>query len=332
MSSLMSPAVSIKREGSRSLSPPRRSKVSQASPGPGVPHVDTVRWQRPKRSLWTPDDENRDFEHERVRSVHMANNTTAQRGRQANPPPGSPWHRHPLPDAGSDPSASMYEPVSGDIANVMIRQPETRPISQEQLAAEVKGIYAGLVMVESKCIEVDSAQKAQLASVKLNKQLQALVAFQRMTLQGKHDYLQTSHTPTAAATLLRTTATLIGHGAYIRPPAYVRHNVLQTRTTQLSDFSSGQKQYFVEGYLDSTPLEAFPDSGADMCLISPDTASNLGLVVTPGTARNIQLANNKPVQSPGMVRVPWTFSGESTTHMLECWVLRSPSRPWKEVS
>jgi hypothetical protein len=30
--------------------------------------------------------------------------------------------------------------------NTMIGQPETRPISQEQLVAEVKGIYAGLVM------------------------------------------------------------------------------------------------------------------------------------------------------------------------------------------
>ena len=31
-------------------------------------------------------------------------------------------------------------------------EPETRPISQQQLVAEVKGIYAGLVMVEAKCI------------------------------------------------------------------------------------------------------------------------------------------------------------------------------------
>ncbi|KAH6704280.1 hypothetical protein BKA61DRAFT_636082 [Leptodontidium sp. MPI-SDFR-AT-0119] len=37
-------------------------------------------------------------------------------------------------------------------------QPETRPISQEQLIAEVKGIYAGLMMVEAKCIEVDNEQ------------------------------------------------------------------------------------------------------------------------------------------------------------------------------
>jgi hypothetical protein len=34
-------------------------------------------------------------------------------------------------------------------------QPETRPISQEQLVAEIKGIYAGLAMVEAKCIETD---------------------------------------------------------------------------------------------------------------------------------------------------------------------------------
>ncbi|KAK0627189.1 hypothetical protein B0T14DRAFT_130406 [Immersiella caudata] len=43
----------------------------------------------------------------------------------------------------------------------LIKQPETRPISQEQLVAEVKSIYAGLVMVENKCIEVDTAQNTQ---------------------------------------------------------------------------------------------------------------------------------------------------------------------------
>lgn len=41
-------------------------------------------------------------------------------------------------------------------ATNMIKQPEARPISQEQLVAEVKGIYAGLAMVEARCIEIDS--------------------------------------------------------------------------------------------------------------------------------------------------------------------------------
>jgi len=42
----------------------------------------------------------------------------------------------------------------------MLLQPETRPISHEQLVVEVKGIYAGLVMVEAKCIDIDERQSA----------------------------------------------------------------------------------------------------------------------------------------------------------------------------
>jgi hypothetical protein len=38
-------------------------------------------------------------------------------------------------------------------------QPEFSPISQEQLAAEVKGIYAGLVTVEAKYLDIDKASQ-----------------------------------------------------------------------------------------------------------------------------------------------------------------------------
>ena len=40
----------------------------------------------------------------------------------------------------------------------MLLQPETRPISYKQLVVEVKGIYAGLVMVEVKYIHIDERQ------------------------------------------------------------------------------------------------------------------------------------------------------------------------------
>src|SRR3954451_19432408 len=40
----------------------------------------------------------------------------------------------------------------------LLLQPETWPISQEQLVAEIKGIYAGLVLVEAKCVDVDREQ------------------------------------------------------------------------------------------------------------------------------------------------------------------------------
>ena len=42
----------------------------------------------------------------------------------------------------------------------MLLQPDTRPISHEQLVVEVKGIYAGLVMVEAKCIDIDERELA----------------------------------------------------------------------------------------------------------------------------------------------------------------------------
>jgi hypothetical protein len=58
---------------------------------------------------------------------------------------------------GSAGNQKLQTPAEDDNYDI-IMQPETRPVSQEQLVAEVKGIYAGLVMVEAKCIEVDNKQ------------------------------------------------------------------------------------------------------------------------------------------------------------------------------
>jgi hypothetical protein len=49
--------------------------------------------------------------------------------------------------------------VKGICAGMVMVEP--MGIIQEQLVAEVKSIYAGLVMVKSKCIEVDNAQYVQ---------------------------------------------------------------------------------------------------------------------------------------------------------------------------
>lgn len=88
-----------------------------------------------------------------------------------------------------------------------IGQPETRSISQEQLVAEVKGIYAGLVMVESKCIEVDSSQRAQnepeTRPKPNNEQWQALIALHRTLLHEHHDFFLASQHPSAPSLGLR---------------------------------------------------------------------------------------------------------------------------------
>ena len=47
----------------------------------------------------------------------------------------------------------------------LILQPDSSAISEEQLTAEIKGIYAGLVIVEAKCINIDNVQASELSIV-----------------------------------------------------------------------------------------------------------------------------------------------------------------------
>lgn len=105
--------------------------------------------------------------------------------------------------------------------SVLIKQPETRPISAEQLIPEVKGIYAGLVMVESKCIEVDNAQNAQNESAtKLNnEQWQALIALHRTLLYEHHDFFLASQHPSASLALQRLAS------KYAMPARMWRHGI-----------------------------------------------------------------------------------------------------------
>ncbi|KAL8895945.1 MAG: hypothetical protein Q9207_007943 [Kuettlingeria erythrocarpa] len=108
----------------------------------------------------------------------------------------------------------------------MIRQPETRPISHDQLVVEVKGIYAGLVLVEQKCKEVDEKQspatlendptrKAPLS----NEQWQALIALHKTLLHEHHDFFLASQHPSASPTLSKLA------GKYSMPARMWRHGI-----------------------------------------------------------------------------------------------------------
>lgn len=90
----------------------------------------------------------------------------------------------------------------------MLLQPETRPISHEQLVVEVKGIYAGLVMVEAKCIDIDERQSlaaqekdpSKRIGLK-NDQWQSLIALHKQLLHEHHDFFLASQHPSAVRTL-----------------------------------------------------------------------------------------------------------------------------------
>ena len=140
----------------------------------------------------------------------------------------------------------------------ILRQPETRPITHDQLVVEVKGIYAGLVMVEAKCIDVDekqataaqraieaAAQRKQEAVVResgrggskevshtasqernisvesdlTREQWQALIALHKTLLHEHHDFFLASQHPSASPALSRLAA------KYSMPARMWRHGI-----------------------------------------------------------------------------------------------------------
>ncbi|OQN97962.1 hypothetical protein B0A48_16267 [Cryoendolithus antarcticus] len=98
-------------------------------------------------------------------------------------------------------------------------QPETIPISREQLAVEVKGIYAGLVMVEAKCVNIDNQKAADLQENLTAEQWQALIALHRTLLYEHHDFLMATQHP-AATPALRGLAT-----KYCMPARMWKHGI-----------------------------------------------------------------------------------------------------------
>ena len=108
----------------------------------------------------------------------------------------------------------------------MLLQPDTRPISHEQLVVEVKGIYAGLVMVEAKCIDIDERQSAAAQEkdpskrVDLkNDQWQSLIALHKQLLHEHHDFFLASQHPSASPALSRLAA------KYSMPARMWRHGI-----------------------------------------------------------------------------------------------------------
>ncbi|EGO53588.1 hypothetical protein NEUTE1DRAFT_93022 [Neurospora tetrasperma FGSC 2508] len=212
-----SPSPSNKRESSRSQSPPKRSKTSGRQGASALTDDARAEFDRgptQKGMLWDPQN---DTTRTRTQPYDKSNVATS----------------HKLPLAASQAksrrqsqqsqNAPSRAPVqSEDMSIGFLKQPETRAISQEQLVTEVKGIYAGLVMVESKCIEVDNAQNAETdpASKPINhEQWQALIALHRTLLHEHHDFFLASQHPSASPALRRLAA------KYAMPARMWRHGI-----------------------------------------------------------------------------------------------------------
>jgi hypothetical protein len=79
--------------------------------------------------------------------------------------------------------------IAKDDSYDTVLQLEARFKTLELLEAEVRATYAGLIMVEEKCIEEDQ-RLASLTQVKPNgHQWQALICLHRTLLHEHHDFL-----------------------------------------------------------------------------------------------------------------------------------------------
>ncbi|KAM3066221.1 hypothetical protein ACMFMG_012125 [Clarireedia jacksonii] len=240
-------ADSASREASGSR-PPQRSKAqAPQSPMDADSRRQTPTSQRPKGQLWTPDQDSpftrSSFNPSNIASI-QANKTRAQamkpstrRSLKSSPQlvPRSALHtsQHSHHNRQSvAPPAILHTrntlnhgSKSQDKEFTIILQPETKPISQEELVAEVKGIYAGLVMVEAKCIEVDNKQAGltqgdSSSQPKLNnEQWQALIALHRTLLHEHHDFFLASQHPSASQALCRLAS------KYAMPARMWRHGI-----------------------------------------------------------------------------------------------------------
>ena len=136
-----------------------------------------------------------------------------------------------LPQRNRTPQALDSPPLDGppegpDVEPDRLLQPDTRPISHEQLVVEVKGIYAGLVMVEAKCVDIDEKQSAANASSKVNltnDQWNSLIALHKQLLHEHHDFFLASQHPSASPALSRLAA------KYSTPARMWRHGSGQFR-------------------------------------------------------------------------------------------------------
>jgi len=117
---------------------------------------------------------------------------------------------------GPIPAAYDIPPPNQEVQ--MFLQPETKPITQEQLVNEVKGIYAGLVLVEKKCVEISQSQ-SQTTTKLTNEQWQSLIALHRTLLHEHHDFFMASQHPTASPALRRLPT------KYAMPARMWRHGI-----------------------------------------------------------------------------------------------------------
>ncbi|KAK3379669.1 hypothetical protein B0T24DRAFT_520273, partial [Lasiosphaeria ovina] len=73
--------------------------------------------------------------------------------------------------------------------------------------------------------------------------------------------------------------------------------------------------------LNGVPIASLVDNGAERCHVSLRFAESHKLSPQDGTQHVVQPGNGKTVLSPGIVSIPWQFSGESESYLIDCAII-----------
>lgn len=100
----------------------------------------------------------------------------------------------------NEPETLIYGDFEGDgYGGLILRQLVTNSVSDLELLPEIKGIYAGLLIVERKCIDTRYSAAAQKHTT--SDQWQAMIAVHKLLLHEHYDFLLASHHPSASNAL-----------------------------------------------------------------------------------------------------------------------------------
>ncbi|KAI9653621.1 MAG: hypothetical protein M1821_006968 [Bathelium mastoideum] len=196
----------------------------------------------------------------------------------------------------------------------LIMQPDSRPISHDQLAAEVKGIYAGLVMVEGKCISKDSTQTSPQKNI-TPEHWQALVALHKALLHEHHDFLLASQHPSVSSALRKPAAkySVIGNMRNNRNPGRSRrtgsrNHLMMGYMNHLKLFLHQSMAVLYKTVTEKTWVECLSDLRHYLKTVKDDDYMDRLRKCTPS---RIHMRDREPLledlRTPGLVQFPYLF-------------------------
>ena len=237
-----------------------------------------------------------------------------------------------------------YEP---DIT--MLRQPETRPISHDQLVVEVKGIYAEMVMVQAKCIEVDELQEAWIRGE--DDLAPGLVALHKQVIHEHPDFFsaldqafagsrprQRAHKKTTSKNNITPYEEPRSSSSSQRRMIHLDDNTESVSVVKQNPVSRFRQLFEtprkviekinkvkrgLASYVNGAKLSVLADTGAGHNVMSEAYARERNFPTNYSDTMEFQLGNSKAIESIGTVNIDYAFEKEYTnTFKIKCHVLQ----------